>query len=620
MKKNYFDPNFLTPEEEFSREDKNKAASRGMRGNLYEDFRSDAPDVCWETEQLAKSYGIYLEFNRAKTGSEKEWIYMVRISIPGGGPIDREQWRVLDELSEKYTAHEGTAPSLRITTRQNLQFHWVRKEHLIEIVRLLAERGLYSVNGCGDNVRNIMACPLSDYSDVFNGNKLARELANYFRISAAPFVQIFAVDPNAVREEGKSFNYGHALLNRKFKVAISAVIRDARSWALVPDNCVELLTNDMGVAPIVRKERLEGFQVYIGGGQGEKNGKPTMSAHALPFARVGEQDLLSVLDAIVAVHQEWGDRQNRHWARLKYVVKAMGIPWYRRQVEEFTGLRLEDPDPEHDFGNRFLHHGWLDHLSSGSTHFGAFIENGQITDESPNGRLKSMVGYVMEKYPINLRFTPNQDLIFSEIPLECREEFQADLREFGFGSRNGKSYSRLRLLSGACVGLDTCRMSYTESEKMEPVLIDELDRLGWGEMAESIGVTGCERQCFRPATKSIGLIGSGRNTYQLKLMGAESARFQGVPLISEDGERLYLRKIPREKVAAVIAELFRYYEAGRRDGEDLGAFHRRIGLERIISVLSENPVTSDLMKPEPLRTSMERKTDENTEIRAVTLA
>ena len=275
----------MTPEHDHSREERNKAASNGMRGDLYEELRKDDPKLAWEAEQLSKSYGIYLEYNRAKTGREKDWVYMIRISIPGGGPITREQWRTLDDLSERYATGSENRPSLRITTRQNLQFHWVRKKDVIEIVRTLAQSGLYSLNGCGDNVRNIMACPLASFSDVFNGNRLARELASFFRLPVEPFVKIFAIDPEAVRDDSKTFKYGQQLLNRKFKIGISSTIRDKSTGLLIPDNCVELLTHDMGITPLVREEKLQGFQIYIGGGQGEKNGKPTMSAFAKLKAR-----------------------------------------------------------------------------------------------------------------------------------------------------------------------------------------------------------------------------------------------------------------------------------------------------------------------------------------------
>src|SRR3989338_6909352 len=246
-----FSPNFNTPRQDFSKEELNKLASNGIRGSLAQDFRSGTPDLAWEAEALAKSHGIYLEFNRAVSGDPKEWMYMIRISVPGGGPITREQWRLVDELADKYTVDPQGNTSIRLTNRQNIQFHWVKKPGVIPIVKGLAEKGLYSLNGCGDNTRNVMGCPLSHYSDVFNARAWAHKAAEYFRLPVEPFIEIFAIDPKYLRKPNESFVYGANLLNRKFKIAFSTVHRDAESGKLVPDNCVELLTHDLSVAPIV---------------------------------------------------------------------------------------------------------------------------------------------------------------------------------------------------------------------------------------------------------------------------------------------------------------------------------------------------------------------------------
>ena len=124
-----FNPNFKTPVADWCREEHNKANSGGLRGSLFDELRDvKKADIGWEAEQLAKSYGVYLEFDRCKTGQQKDWIYLIRVTIPGGGPITRQAWHIFDEISQRYGLPSGGAgPSLRLTTRQNIQFHWVRK-------------------------------------------------------------------------------------------------------------------------------------------------------------------------------------------------------------------------------------------------------------------------------------------------------------------------------------------------------------------------------------------------------------------------------------------------------------------------------------------------------------
>ncbi|MCH7505572.1 hypothetical protein IID04_08085 [PVC group bacterium] len=155
--------------------------------------------------------------------------------------------------------------------------------------------------------------------------------------------------------------------------------------------------------------------------------------------------------------------------------------------------------------------------------------------------------------------------------------------------------------SGACVGRDTCRLTYTDSEKFEPGLIDQLEQMGWGDLKEAIGIVGCERQCFRPSTKTIGIVGTGLNRYQFRLMGTEDAKHQGGPIIDSDG-KMYLRSVPREKVAVVLDVLFRFFRENKKGDEDLGYFHRRVGLSAIIKHLQNQNSLSDLMtkttKPE----------------------
>lgn len=598
MTKKRFEPNLRTPLDQLSDEETNKRREPWLLGTLPASLRDGTPDLAWEAEQLAKSYGIYLEFDRAKTGEAKDWMYMIRVANPGGGPISRAQWQLLDELSERHTRDRDGVASLRLTTRQALQFHWVRKPAVLEIVRALAEAGLRTLNACGDNTRNALGCPLGRFSDVHDPHALARRAGEHFQLPLEPFLRIFEIDPTLVRKPETSFSYGPGLLNRKFKMAFSAVHRDPDSGRLVADNCVELRTNDLGVAPLVNAagDTVEAYVIYAGGGQGERQNRPTTAALGVPFARVTEDELLDVMNAIVEVHQEWGDRQNRHWARLKYVIRAQGVDWLRERVGEVLGRRLVPPPVDHDPGPRELHHGWTRQPSNGLWSFGAFIENGRLVDSSPNGRLKTMVRRVVEDFPVALMVTPNQDLVFTDVPGDAREEFEAALRVHGFGTREGKPYSTLRRLSGACVGLDTCRLSYTESERFEPELMDALERLGWGDLAESVGVTGCERQCFRPATKTIGLVGSGSDQYLLKVFGDRTARFQGRPLISADGERLFLRAIPRARVATVLDALFRRYVAQRASpDESLGEYLRRIGPEALIAYFAADPASADLM-------------------------
>lgn len=607
MKRKPFEPNLNTPADQINEVEQYKL-KHGLPGTLHEDFRNDLEnDIGKEAEQIAKSHGIYLEFNRAGDTKNKEWMYMVRLANPSGGPVNREQYRVIDELSKKYTVSSVDGnPSIRLTTRQTFQFHWLSKKATLDLVKTMAENGMNSLNGCGDNTRNVMAEPMSRFSNDFNAVELGHKLGDYFQLPVEPFIKVFEIEPDKIRTPGettggKTFQYEKKLLNRKFKIAVSGVQRD-NNGKLINVNGVEVRTNDLGIVPIIENDQVTKFQIYVGGGQGERNGKPSTAALSLPLCIVTENDLQRVCDAIVHVHADWGDRQNRHWARLKYVIKKMGIAWFREKVEGFLNEKLTLPIENYDPGPRVLNHGWQQQESNGKWAYGMFIENGRITDASPNGKLQSLIRHLMDSFNTEIIVTANQDLIFTNIEENDKAKFDAVLKEYNFGMRNNKEYSNLRKQSGACVGRDTCRLTYTDSEKFEPFLIDELEELGWGDLNESIGITGCERQCFRPSTKTIGLVGTGLDRYQFRFGGSVDTRYQGAPLMDSAGENIYLRMVPRDRIAPTIHELLKYYQSNKEADEDLGSFNRRIGNDALIAFFKENPNTSDLME-KPFNTS-----------------
>ena len=611
------EPLLRTPADQLSADEQFKINSHGMVGVLPERYRDhETLDLEKEAEFLSKSHGLYLEYNRAKTGREKDWMYMVRVTVPGGGAFNAEQWDILDRVADDYCHHNPYgANSLRLTTRQNIQYHWLQKPQVMSLVQDIAKTGFYTLNGCGDNVRNVMGCPLSKFTTLPGASAfdLAHQYGTYFRLPAAAHIQVFAVDPALISDPAQQYDYGPQLLNRKFKIAFSTAHRDPDTGHIAYDNCTEIRTNEVGVAPLVEgtgsDARVVAYQVYVGGGQGEKKGKPTFAAHGKPLGIFTPDQLMPGLKAIVDVHKEWGDRKNRVWARMKYVVHKQGIQWYRDQVKAL-GVAFDPPNPDHHPGERNLHHGWSKQESNGKWAYGAYIECGRLTDTryidpdffddkgkevaphlapsnnpdakpspapdgtlSPNQqtgdqpRLRSMIKAALHKFPgTEVMVTPNQDLLFTNIDQDAKQDFLGLLADHGHGQRRGKTYSTLRVLSGACVGLPTCRLSYTDSEQFEPQLLDELEDRGYGDIAESIGITGCERQCFRPATKTIGWVGAGGDNYALKLGGSEDASTQGHYLT--DGEKQYLSMVPRDRVADVCAVLFDWYQAERLTAND----------------------------------------------------
>lgn len=423
-------PAFKTDPREYSEEERVKIATRGLREDtlnikqsIYDLSRDDLEK---EVALISKSFGIYMEFHRdkARATQVKDWIYMIRVPIPGGGPISPEQWRIIDDIANRYTisdAYTGyPTPSIKITTRQAIQFHHVKKKDLASAIREIAESGLLTLNGCGDNVRNTVGCPISGYYGVFNSNEIARRVSEYFRLPTELYVQVFEIaltEDNPIRDR---FDYPENLLPRKFKIGIAGVIRgeDGKYYA---DDCINVRTNDIGVVPLVSENGgVEKFQIYVGGSMGENNSYPTFSALALPIGTVSEGELIKTLDAIVRIQAEWGDRKDRHWARLKYLLYFQGIKWLREKVREYSGVELGPVKPVRLVKD--LHLGWK--KLRGKWFLGVFVENGRLID-GRNCRLKSMIRFISDNFDnVKLFTTANQHIIVGEIEEGQKEEIE----------------------------------------------------------------------------------------------------------------------------------------------------------------------------------------------------
>jgi len=585
---------------------------RGLKAPPLEDRLGDPAieDVFGELEHQTKPLGIYVQTLRdPETGkplddlsgiNKKKRMFMVRVTIPGGGIITSDVYLLFDRLADEYTRNPDGIPSLRPTTRQNIQFHYVSLENIKPLVQAIAQSGFIPLNGCGDNTRNVMGCPISTYSNIYDANAKAREFGRYFSLDEEPFFQVFEIRPSDVPIEKRleRFSYGPQLLNRKFKINFSAGEVDPETGLWIPDNCVEARTSDIAVGPIYSDGKVEAYQIHVGGGQGEKHRLPTTSAMALPLGIFPEERLQESLDAIVALHQDLGDRKNRHWARLKYTLyglgegdKEKGLKVFRDMVKEHIGA-FDDPNLDYDFGEVNLHHGWMNQPSNRLLSYGLFLFSGRIIN-GPNGGIKNFLRHVMGNYDVNMMISPSQDPIITDINPEERGRFEKDLARFGIQQSYGeKDY--LKEHSVACVGLPTCPIALTQSETYLPVLIKQLEGMGWGHMNARIGISACDAQCSRPATKEYGIVGVGKNLYMFKLMA--DGREQGMPVVDSEGNH-FLERVHRNDVPTVLDALFNFYVDNRLPDEPVGTFHRRIGMYDIIEHLKTNPATKALMTP-----------------------
>lgn len=601
-----------------SKDEKNKLKNSLLGG---EKLRKELEDI--ENPGIEKSlhinlkpHGIYIQFDRALIKeSIRQWSFMVRDTVWGGGNISPETWLKFSHFADLYSRYDDGSPSLRLTTRQNFQYHRVSKENLLPLVRNLISLNMPTLNGCGDNTRNPVACPY--LSDIFDANALSQKIGRYFQLPLEEHYKVFGEKYYGTNE--KHFNYSESGLPRKFKIGIGGYYFDKELNREVRCNCADILTNDAGIVPLIKNKKVVGYQIYIGGGLGQKNGKPTFPslAGALGIFKT-EDELLKGLDAIVTIQQQVGDRKNRHWARLKNIliykglesadfhkqikledvllneeifktVRDKGIDCFREQLLSMN-IKLYQPI-KLELGHFNRHHGWKEQ-HNGKWSFGIWVENGRLSDTNPQGKIKSLIDEIVREIKPTTRTTPYQDILFTDILQSSKEDLNNILKKYNYGG-----YSELKINSQACVGLYTCPLAVAESESYFHPVISELEHRGYGNIkGVSIGISGCERHCPRNNRYPISFEGKGDGFYQLKLLFGKAEDEHLAQDLIENGVK-YLRLIPQDNLPDIISVLIDNYLTNKQKVEnDISVFHKRIGMGKIIQLFKENHVTAHLME------------------------
>lgn len=546
-----------------------KKESDYLRGQIVEELGQDTSRFSEDQIQLLKFHGTYQQEDRdvrqtrKAAGTEKAYQFMIRSRIPGGA-VTAEQYLVQDELSERY----GNG-SLRITTRQSFQLHGVLKGNLHATIHGINESLLSTLAACGDVNRNVMACPAPISSRAqAQVQEIAHAIAMRLAPRSAAYHEIW-VDGEKVHtveqaDEGEPVEplYGPTYLPRKFKIGV----------AFPGDNCVDAFTQDIGLVARLDGEELRGFTLIIGGGMGMTHGKAeTFPRLATPFADVTVEQALPVVETIMTVQRDYGDRQNRKHARMKYVVEERGIEWFRSQVEQRLGYTLVDPSP-------VVFHGVDDHLgwheqADGRWFLGLFVENGRIIDRDGQ-RVKSGLRAVVQQFKPGIRLTGQQNILLTDIPAEQRSAVEELLQSYGI-SIDPQAAGTYRFAM-ACPSLPTCGLALAESERVLPDIVKlieaDLHDLGLADEPLSIRMTGCPNGCARPYMGDIGLVGRSKDLYNVYVGGDQpNTRLN----------TLYAPSVHTDQIAPTLRPLLQLWRDERQAQEPFGDFCERVGIEAL---------------------------------------
>jgi len=533
--------------EEMSKNERIKADSQGLffsnDGKAAHAFaqevdaltRGERETIGNASKELSKFYGIYKQQERDVRGRKTgDYIFMTRIKCPAGGELTPGQWAALDEAADSFA--DGT---LRLTSRQSIQYHHVYGPRLAPLVRHLNRhyREDSTLSACGDVNRNVMTSPadgLLGPGDA-RGRALALEIAQELAPRSSAYFQVWSTD-----DEGRTVApihvdepvYGPQYLPRKFKIGI----------AHVADNSIDVRTQDVGLVPVATDPDggADGslWDLWSGGGLGQThNNAATAPLLGVHLGRIPRDQVVAAARAIAILQREKGERRDRRQARWKYTIRRVGVAEVKRLLRERFEIRLEEAEPQRLASGR-LFVGWNTALD-GSQSYGLSIENGRIRPE-----LRKGIRAAVEALDLRVRLTGHQDLLLCGVrdPDELLRILDAH------GVPRPESVSSLRSLSMACPAKPTCGLAMTDAETILPTWMDELEAAGLGDVPVEIRMTGCPNNCARPPSAEIGIFGYGKNDHVVLVGG------------SKRGDRiartLYAR-VPGEQMVGVLGGLLR---------------------------------------------------------------
>jgi sulfite reductase beta subunit-like hemoprotein len=491
---------------------------------------------------------------------------MVRIKAPYGS-ITPEQLEALADIADTYSRGWG-----HLTTRQNIQFHFVELERVPQLLRDLARVGLTTREACGDTVRNITGCHLA---------------------GACPF-EVLDISPWAEAAFRHFLHHPYAQrLPRKFKINFSGCMTD----------CGQAMFNDIGVVAVARPlpdgTTEAGFRVFIAGGLGA-NPHP---AKALEEFTPREQ-LLATLEAVLRTFDHYGNRDNKLRARLKWLVDTMGIDELRERVlkerklltasSSWPGgipavvrelgdvpagvaahvsptpvgtpvtLRLGPGDPDKRWESANVVIG----VAKGTVSALAYARLGDVTSAQFRG-----LAAVQRDMGATIRVTNRQNLVFRDLTADQLPELYRRLETIGM-AEPGAELARDVV---SCPGADTCNLAVTQSRGLADEIGKALESAGLADVGGvRVNISGCTNSCGQHHTADIGFHGVERRAngrpapgYQL-LLGGHIGKTE-----IEFGQRAL--RLPAKACAEATVRVVGRFADERRAGEDFSAWLERSG-------------------------------------------
>lgn len=542
-----------------------KRESRHLRGTLRESLADPITGALRSDDvQLLKFHGGYQQDDRdvrearRRARLEPDYAFFLRLRLPGG-VMSPAQWLAMDAMATRY----GTR-GLRLTTRQTIQTHGIRKPDLRAAAQAIHACGLDTIAACGDDNRNVVAAvnPLLSrvHARIF---AQAQALSLHLRPQSRAWFETWLDEPATDGDEAEPL-LGDAYLPRKFKIG----------FAVPPDNDIDVYSQDVGLVAVIDDGELAGYDVLVGGGMGASHGNAkTYPRMASPIGFITPDQVTALAEAALTLQRDHGGRADRLHARFKYTVDDHGLDWIKAGIERRAGFVLQ-PSRGFEFTRRGDRFGWREG-GDGRWHLGLRIPFGRVHDRDGVTRqtgMRGLAALLAEQAPdAQIRLTPNQNAFIAGVPAALRARVDAIAGAHDLALH--RSGSKLELNTIACVALPTCGLAMAESERWMPAFLPALqvvlDKHGLHDEPIDLRISGCPNGCSRPYLAEIALVGKAPGRYNLMLGGDHRGQRMNA---------LYRENITEAEILAALDDLLARFAIEREQGEHFGDFTVRTGV------------------------------------------
>ncbi len=511
-----------------------------------------------------------LRLARGVYGQRQQGVQMIRIKLPYG-KIQFHQWKRIADISDEYSTG-----NLHLTTRQDIQIHFVSLDRTPELWAKLEQDDITLREACGNTVRNITASPTSgiDPKELFDVSPHADTAFRYFL-------------RNPICQE----------MGRKIKISFSNTDEDTSLAYL----------HDMGFIPKI-VNGLKGFKVVVGGGLGAQ---PMLAYTSHEF--LAEDQVIPFIESVLRVFDRHGERNSRHKARMKFLIQKIGFEEFMNLVQAETKALKNHSYPISDAAawevskptqlsdvvipSSEVYKTWLatntfEQKQKGFHGVYVRILNGNISSDTSRSLIDALQGYIGD----DVRITINQGLLLKFVPTANLPYVFQTLDAHELAAPGANSIANIT----ACPGTDTCNLAISDStnitSKLEQVINDEFPSLIHDSQMK-IKISGCMNACGQHSMASIGFHGSSLKAPDKRVLPALQVLLGGATLGNGEGRIAdKVIKVPSKRGPQVLRIVLNNYEENAQDGEYFHEYYDRLGENHFYTLIKPLADLSNLVQ------------------------